>query len=614
MSKVNKKILVQAGLSALFLFVVGFYPSFGQENEEMDKMWGEHDGPVKEVDIHRGTLFKDGNYAMFIHWGLYSYLANDYKGKTYYGIGEWIMNPRRADIPVDEYKALANHFNPVDFDAGAIVKLAKDAGMKYIIITSKHHDGFAMYDSDFCDFNIVDATPFARDPMKELAMACKKEDIGFGFYYSQSQDWTTPGGRNGPKTDQNGDTVSFDEYFHKKCLPQVDEITSRYGDIVLIWFDTPGGIPKEYAEELMDLVHRNQSKAYVSGRIGHGLGDYKTLGDMEVPDENVDGLWEAVDVTNDSWGYAWYDENWKSPKEILKRLISTVARGGTYMLNVGPKADGTIPEYATRSLEASGRWISEYPQVIYDADPSPWGHALPWGDVTRKGNKLFLAVYEWPDKGQLYLPGLKNRITSSYLMKGEQKSPVSYTRDEHFVMLDLPLEEPEDFVTVIELTIEGDPLVDNTHTLDPDLSTELTAHFAETLNCKVQRKRWMEKFGEWKLVHNIHKWEKGSKATWEVNVIEPGEYLVELNYAGSGRLVWSVESDEGKKVQNQQNSSHIFINYPMGWMRFDKAGKHIVSVSLVEGDSITSELAAIRFTAIDFGDQEKETVQISRNK
>ena len=614
MSLVKANIAVILRLAVIFIISISFLPSSGQEQLRMDKMWGEYEPSIKEAEVDRGESFKNGNYAMFIHWGLYSYLANEYNEKTYYGIGEWIMSPRRANIPVDEYKAFSNHFNPVDFNAEAIVKLARNAGMKYIIITSKHHDGFAMYDSDVCDFNIVDATPFGRDPMKELAIACKEEGMGFGFYYSQNQDWTAPGGRNGPVLDSNGDSISFDEYFYKKCLPQVEEITTRYGDIVLIWFDTPGGMPKKYAEELMNLVHRNQSKAFVSGRIGHGMGDYKTLGDMEVPDENVDGLWEAVDVTNDSWGYAWYDENWKSPKEILKRLISTVARGGTYMLNVGPKADGTIPEYAARSLEASGHWISEYPQVIYDADPSPWGHALPWGDVTRKGNKLFLAVYEWPDKGQLALPGLKNRITSSYLLKGEQKLHVSYTRDEHCVMLDLPTLEPENFVSVIELTIEGEAVVDRTHALDPEKTTEITVHFADLVNCKIHRKRWMEKFGEWKLVHNIHKWEDNSKATWELNVIQPGDYMVDLTYAGSGRLVWAVETDEGEKIQNQQNSSHIFTTYPMGWMRFDKAGKHTVSVSLVEGDSISSELAAIRFTAIDFGDQENEPIQITSNQ
>ncbi len=570
----------------------------GQEHERMDQLWGEQEAAAFESDSLRGELFRNGNYAMFIHWGLYSNIANLYQGKTYYGIAEWIMNSSRADIPVEEYKRLAKDFNPVDFDAEAIVQLAKKAGMKYIIITSKHHDGFAMYDSEVSDFNIVDATPFGRDPMKELAEACKKEDIGFGFYYSQNQDWTAPGGGRGPVTNDSGDTVSFDEYFYNKCIPQVDEITTRYGDMVLIWFDTPGRIPEKYARELVDLVHKNQSKALVSGRVGHGLGDYRTLGDMEIPHVNVEGLWEAVDVTNDSWGYAWYDENWKSPKEILERLISTVARGGTYMLNVGPDGKGNIPGFAVRSLEASGKWLSAYPQVVYGAGPSPWQHALPWGDVTVNGDKLYLSIYEYPRNGKLYLPGLKNNVVSAKLLKA---ADLTYSRENGDLLLNLPFQQPDDFISVIELTIDGVPLVDHTPALDPFISTELTTHFADAIHCKTEEKRWMEKFGEWKVQQVIHGWKEGSKATWEIRVFQPGVYFVELSYAGSGRLAWSVASDEGGFVQNQQNSSHIYSTYPMGWMQFEKPGIHKVSVSLVEGDPDTSELSGIRFTPISFG-------------
>jgi alpha-L-fucosidase len=187
-------------------------------------------------------------------------------------------------------------------------------------------------------------------------------------------------------------------------------------------------------------------------------------------------------------------------------------------------------------------------------------------------------------------------------LEGTNRTELSYTRDEHCVIINLPLKEAEDFISVIEMGIKGDPVVDQDHALDPVMTSEITTHFADTLNCRIQSKRWMEKFGEWKSVHNIHHWEQGSKATWTVNVIKPGNYLVELTYAGSGRLVWAVDSDEGRHIQNQQNSSHIFNSYPIGWLKFDKAGKHKVSVSLLDGDPLQSELAAIKFTAIDFGD------------
>ena len=173
-----------------------------------------------------------------------------------------------------------------------------------------------------------------------------------------------------------------------------------------MWFDTPGNIEKKYVEQLVEVVRKNQPGALISGRAGHGLGDYTSLGDMNIPVENAEGLWETVDVTNDSWGYAWYDQNWKSPKRILKSLISTVARGGTYMLNVGPAPDGSVPVKAQNALLASGEWIKRYPQVIYKANPSPWGHMLPWGDVTISGGKLNLCIYTWPPDGKISIPGL----------------------------------------------------------------------------------------------------------------------------------------------------------------------------------------------------------------
>ena len=248
---------------ALALAVLG-QPLMAQQ--KMDEMWG-NSHQVKNQEGERGHLFEWGNYAMFIHWGLFSQLGNVWDGRTYYGIGEWMMNEGMANADRDEYKAVAKEFNPTEFDAMKIAQLAKDAGMKYIIITSKHHDGFAMYHSKCDRFNIVEATPFARDPMKELAEACRQLGLGFGFYYSHNQDWTTPGGSGGPKVDAQGNRKTFDDYFYSKCLPQVEEITRNYGDMELIWFDTPGGIPQKYAEELVKVVHRNQPRALVSGRV-----------------------------------------------------------------------------------------------------------------------------------------------------------------------------------------------------------------------------------------------------------------------------------------------------------------------------------------------------------
>ena len=596
-----KNFVIQIGLAV----VLAACPqaTFSQEpsldrSQSMDKLWGESVVKLRVENAQRGQLFDEGNYAMFIHWGLYSQLGNKVDGKTYYGIGEWIMNRRMAGIPVDQYKELAGTFNPIDFDANEIARIAKDAGMKYIVITAKHHDGFAMYHSKACDFNIVDATPWNKDPMKELAQACHKAGLGFGFYYSHNQDWTFPGGGGGPKVDAQGNPATFDTYFVKKCLPQVKEITTEYGPIEIVWFDTPGKMPKHYVEQLVEVVHKNQPHALVSGRAGHGLGDYQTLGDMEVPRHNIDGMWESVDTTNDSWAYAWYDEYWKSPREILKRLIACVGRGGTYMLNIGPRGDGTVPERAVKTLEQAGEWIHRYPQVIYGTQASPWQHALPWGDVTRNGNTLFLCVFQWPASGKLYLPNLRTSIMSAELLGGEHPVSIAASKQGDWTTLELPSRAPEKWVSVIELKLEAEPEVDPIWSLDPNMETKILAEFADVTGIEKSEKRWMEKFGEWKGVVHAHGFKPNGKASWEIDVLQPGDYNVDLTYAGEGRLVWSVIIEGGEHIQNQQNSSHNYQSFPIGWLNFPKAGRYKVSVMCLEGNVESASLKSIRFTPV----------------
>ena len=575
-------------------------PSFSQKS--MDKMWGSSGSsgasPAKEG---RGRLFSWGNYAMFIHWGLYSSLGNVWNGNTYYGISEWILNKNMANIDRSEYRAIAKRFNPSEFDAMKIAQLAKDAGMKYIVITSKHHEGFAMYHSKVDKFNIVDTTPFGRDPMKELSEACKKLGLGFGFYYSHNQDWTYPGGNGGPAVDSEGNPKTIDDYFYEKCLPQIDEITKNYGDMEIIWLDTPGRIPKEYVEKIVDVIHRNQPHVMVSGRAGYDLGDYRTLDDMEIPIENIDGLWETVDVTNDSWGYAWYDNNWKSPKEILQYLITTVARGGTYMLNVGPDALGRIPEGAQMSLRASGKWIERHPQMVYGAQPSPWKHALPWGDVVQQGNKLYLAIFNWPTTGRLYLPGLKTQVKSAALLGGKKPQRLSMTKDGKWTVLSLPATRPDELVNVVELTMTSENIdVDNQQALDPETGVKnMSVRFATTDGCEMYKSNWMEKFGEWKHVYCVNKMKPSSRVSWTLEFKDPGMYAISLNVRGSGKCVWKVESDEDRFIQNQQRASDLFADRPIGWLKIDKGGTHTISVSMLSGDEKT-DLAAITITPVPF--------------
>lgn len=583
--------------SILVVFMAIFYSVsiIAQEKKEqsMDEMWGESTGSLDALKAGKGKLFDESNFAMFIHWGMYSSLGGIWKDTTYYGIGEWLKHKNMAGIPVDEYMPLAKNFNPSEFDAKKIAQLAKDAGMKYIIITSKHHEGFAMFKSEVNSFNIVDATPFARDPMKELSAACHDLGLGFGFYYSHNQDWTAPGGSGGPNVNSDGTPATFKNYFYSKCKPQVKEICTNYGDIDFIWFDTPGNMPKEFVVELADLVRELQPNAMLCSRIGHGMGDYASKGDMEVPPRNIEGLWETCDTNNDSWAYAWYDNNFKSPKEILNRLIATVARGGSYLFNVGPDGLGNIPKIGVQFLRETGKWIRKYPQVIYAAGTSPWEHALPWGDITTQGNSLFLSVFEWPQNGMLYLPGLESKIVSAKLLNGPD---ISHKKINGWTVFEVPCKPADSPVSVIELKLEGEATkakVNTNHGIYPNIESELLVEFADVSGAEKKEIKWMEKFGEWKHVNQISKWEENGKAEWTVEVFETGYYYLDLKYKGEGRLVWRTATDEGVMVQNQQAATGKYQQYVMGILEFKTAGKHTISVSLVEGNTETSSLKSV---------------------
>ncbi|QXP72228.1 alpha-L-fucosidase [Polaribacter sp. R2A056_3_33] len=570
----------------------------------MEEMWGETKVSGDALKSGKAKLFDEGNYGMFIHWGLFSNLAGVWEDKTYYGIGEWIMNPRMAGIPVEDYKKVANNFNPTGFDAKAIAQLAKDAGMKYIIITSKHHEGFAMFDSKVSDFNIVDATPFGRDPMHELSDACHELGLGFGFYYSHNQDWTAPGGTRGPKVDENGKEATFEDYFYNKCKPQVKEICSNYGQIDFVWFDTPGDMEEKYVVELADMVRELQPNAMMCSRVGYGLGDYASVGDMEVPTKKIKGLWETADTNNDSWSYAWYDNNFKSPKVILGRVIETVARGGTYLFNVGPNQMGVIPEIGAKFLRESGDWLKKYSQVVYNANPSPWSYKLPWGDVTTKDNSMFLAVSEWPTDGKLYLPGLKTKIKSAYIVnpKGKNKKvKFNQSDDTDWVSFDVPYKAPDDLISVIEVKFNEDDTIlveDNSLGVYPNTDTVLITEFGEAKNATQSNKRWMEKFGEWKHADQVSDWKENGTITWNIDVKEAGYYYLDLSYAGKERLVWKTVTDEGVTVQNQQAATEKYVFYSMGILEFKTPGLHTITTSLVEGDKKTSSLKSLKLRPI----------------
>ena len=273
------------------------------------------------------------------------------------------------------------------------------------------------------------------------------------------------------------------------------------------------------------------------------------------------------------------------------------------MLNVGPDPTGIVPAGAVRSLEKSGEWIKKYPQVLYKTGSSPWGHVLPWGDATVAANgKINLCVYNWPLDGKLSVPGLKNKIKAAKLLTNKGAQDIKVTTKNGWTSFHLPATRPEKLISVIEVETEGKPEVAEGFGIDPVCRTSVPVGFAHEENVKVEHKRWKENFGEWKHISQAEGWTADSKLSWEFDVMEPGFYRVDLNYSGEGRIVWRVETEEGEMLQNEQNSSHVYNSYEMGLLKFNKPGKHTVTVSFIEGENEKASLKNIEFTPLEYLD------------
>ena len=486
-----------------------------------------------EQKEQRMAWYKEAKFGMFIHWGPYSALAGEWNGQQVEvgDIAEWIM--QRLQIPRDEYREMAKNFNPVEFDAEGIVRLAKDAGMRYLIFTSKHHDGFAMYHSKISKYNIIDWTPYNSDPLRELAEECRVEGIRFGFYYSHREDWDEPfayGNTWDFDFDPEQDLETFEEkYLEVKAKPQLRELLTDYGPISLVWFDR-GIYTQDQARDFAQIVRGLQPQCIINGRIGNYgkelLGDYQNLSDNGMPPGGIEEYWETPQTHNHTWGFSKFDTEWKSTAEVVRRLVEIVSKGGNYLLNIGPDGLGRVPQESVDTLTGVGKWVRANGESIYGTTASPFPE-IPWGYSTVKGGTLYLHVFEWPTNGLLQLKGLRNKVIKVATLSDPEQA-LSFKQDASLVEIKVPSKPPDPINSVLVMEIEG------TAEVDPVLVTQredggyaLDFLSAATEGNAVKR---FNREGEW----HISKWTEPSDGiTWHIDVAKPGEFEVRITYAAN---------------------------------------------------------------------------------
>jgi len=474
--------------------------------------------------------FREAKFGMFIHWGLYSQLAGTWKGVNYYGSGEWLMN--RAKIPTVDYAQVAKSFNPVDFDANRWVQIAKDAGVRYMVITAKHHEGFSMFDSKVTQFDIVDASPFKRDPMKELSAACRKAGIQFGFYYSQFLDWHEPNG-GGNDWDFKEKGKDYQKYYNAKAIPQLKELLTNYGPLGIVWFDMPGGLSKEQTMQMIDSLRLLQPDCLFSSRVGHDLGDYQDFGDSEIPLVPIKEAWEAIFTGNNSWGYIANDMNFKSSDDIIFLLANIASKGGNLMLNVGPDGKGRFPPYQVKYLEETGHWLKQYGESIYG---TTYGliPPQPWGVTTSKPRKLYLHIFQPPTDRILRIPFIKVAVKHIRLLGTDNTLSWKKERDE--VSIQLPAALPDNRDAVLEMDYIGkqpDFAFNNTQTISrqfPQIKIPVVQAGYKGMS-KNNILTYSYYFGDWK--HDncaVNMKDTMDEITFNLSIQDPGDYKIILDY------------------------------------------------------------------------------------
>jgi alpha-L-fucosidase len=534
--------------------------------------------------------WRDAKFGMFIHWGVYSLPGGEWKGKKVSGYAEHLM--RKEKIPRSEYLKLAHQFNPVQFNAEEWVKNAKAAGMNYLIITAKHHDGFAMYDSKVSDFNIMQQTAWKHDPMADLSAACKKYGVKFGFYYSHAFDWEHPdapgndweyrnpggdlnlyGGRNWYDL-HPGLLTKAVKYVNEKAIPQIKELLLKYHPDIL-WFDTPQKLPLSENIRILKAIRETDPGVVVNGRLVRGpdnlmMGDYKNTADRPAEFSPVTGDWEAIPTTNESYGYSKFDDSHKPVDFFVQLLAKAASRGGNLLMNIGPMGNGTFDVKDVTILRGIGHWVDRNRASIYQTHASP----LPlqsWGVTTMKDQLIYLHVFSWPTDGKLMVGGIKSKVNKAYLLtdKAQKKLPLEFLNTAG-ITISLPLTAPDPVNTVIVLDMKGDIVGDTIRVVAGNMPTRLLAFDAQ-LNGKGFG------FGDGKATgYFVEGWKsKEQSISWFLRCVEPAMFKLVLKYMATPESEGVSRIKAGDKIFTEtvlptQSGSRV-VTKELGTVKLDAA-------------------------------------------
>ncbi len=577
--KLARSLAILAAAASLPAFIVSAQPSKPPLSPEERLQW-----------------FKNDKFGIFIHWGAYSVI----------GRHEWIRN--MAQIPQAQYDVYARQFNPVKFNADAWVDLAKNAGARYMVITSKHHDGFSIWRSAASDYD-MEITPYPGDPLKQLAESAKNKGMRLGFYHS-IMDWHHPDYRprrsweypNNFKT--GGDINRYIDFMQA----QLKELLTRYGDVAMIWFD--GEWEHTLAEarrddQTYDLIRSIQPNTLINDRLYERKPGNKA--DFGTPEQYVPAtgikdpsgkpiLWEScVTINNDSWGYNKYETEFKTERDLIRMLVEVVSKGGNLLLNVGPKPDGTIQDEFVTRLNAMGRWMKVNGDAIYGTTASPFERMSFFGRATSKGNKLYLHLFEWPKDGTLRVSGLRNLVHGARLLADPSRS-VSAKRNGDDLLISLPGAAPDEIASVVELTLDGAPVA-------APFSNRPDTHGVITLgaeSCEIETEFEQRAKKENALGHVfVTRWTRDKDVPfWTVQTPKAGRYMAEITYSSrKADTPFTVEIGGVKLTGKTANSGGdwVFKTYPLGEIQIKEgASEARVRLHTQSGGTMNLEKVVLR--------------------